>query len=249
LNIELTPRSRAFWAGFESATGCDVSARFYESFHFGDSESLADELAVLVVAGTKRATASLLWSHEADAKPMPKPGDLSIVEKWSGEPVCIIETMSVAMLPFEEVGAEFAATEGEGDGSLEYWRAGHWAYFGRECARLGKEPSASMLVVCESFKVIYRGRAGWLGSSGSTIVVDAAGRPVGQLATVILDYIERNPDAADTVDGISRWWLGPDNSASRDDVLRALETLVAEERLLKCVMPDGRCLFCKRHAA
>ncbi|MGZ5121086.1 MAG: ASCH domain-containing protein [Burkholderiales bacterium] len=159
LNIELTPRARAFWAGFESAAGRDASARLYESFHFGDSESLADELAVLVVAGAKRATASLLWSYEADAKPMPKPGDLSIVEQWSGEPVCIIETVSVAILPFEGVAAEFAATEGEGDGSLEHWRAGHWAYFGRECARLGKKPSASMPVVCESFKVIYRGRA------------------------------------------------------------------------------------------
>ena len=112
-----------------------------------------------MVAGTKRATAGLLWSYEADAKPMPQPGDLSIVEQWSGEPVCIIETVSVAVLPFEEVGAEFAAVEGEGDGSLEYWRAGHWAYFGRECARLGKKPSARMLVVCESFKVVYRGHA------------------------------------------------------------------------------------------
>ena len=159
MNVELTPRARAFWAGFESIAGCDVSARLYESFRFGDSESLADELAALVVAGIKRATAGLLWSYEADAKPMPRPGDLSIVEQWSGEPVCVIETVSVAILPFEEVGAEFARTEGEGDGSLVHWRTGHWAYFGRECARLGKKPSFCMLVVCESFKVIYRGRA------------------------------------------------------------------------------------------
>jgi uncharacterized protein YhfF len=158
LNIELT-RSRAFWVGFESVAGRDVSARLYEAFHFGDSEALADELAALVAAGTKRATAGLLWSHEAEGKPIPKPGDLSIVERWSGEPVCIIETVSVVVLPFEEVVAAFAAAEGEGDGSLEHWRAGHWAYFGRECAGLGKKPSAKMLVVCESFKVVYRGRA------------------------------------------------------------------------------------------
>ena len=159
MNIELTPGSRAFWAGFESVASRNVAALFYEAFHFGDSEALADELAALVAAGTKRATAGLLWSYEAEGKPLPKPGDLSIVQQWSGEPVCIIETVSVVVVPFEEVGAEFAATEGEGDGSLECWRAGHWAYFGRECARLGKRPSASMLVVCESFKVVYRGRA------------------------------------------------------------------------------------------
>lgn len=45
-------------------------------------------------------------------------------------------------------------------GSLEYWRSGHWQFFGRECLRLGKEPSASMLVVCERFKVIYRAHPG-----------------------------------------------------------------------------------------
>jgi uncharacterized protein YhfF len=159
LNVDLAPRARAFWAEFESSAESDASARLYESFHFGDSESLADELADLVVAGTKRATAGLLWSHEAERKPSPRQGDLSIVERWSGEPVCIIETVSVAVLPFAEVDAEFAATEGEGDGSLEHWRAGHWAYFGRECARLGKMPSAAMPVVCESFKVVYRPRA------------------------------------------------------------------------------------------
>ena len=159
LTLEIPATARAFWAGFESVAGSDVSARFYESFHFGDSKSLADELAALVVAGTKRATASLLWSYEADAKPMPKPGHLSIVEQWSGEPVCIIETAFVEVLPFEQVGPEFAAREGEGDGSLEYWRTGHWAYFARECARIGKKPSTSMPVACESFKVVYREHA------------------------------------------------------------------------------------------
>ena len=157
LSIELTPRVRALWADFESRAGSDVSARLYESFHFGDSESLANELAALVVSGSKKATAGLLWSHEAEGKPIPKPGQLSIVERWSGEPVCVIETTAIAVVPFEEVGLEFAASEGEGDGSLDQWRIEHWAYFGRECARLAKQPHASMPVVCESFKVVYRG--------------------------------------------------------------------------------------------
>jgi uncharacterized protein YhfF len=158
-NVDIPAAARAFWAGFESVAGSDVSARFCESFHFADSESLADELAALVVAGIKRGTASLLWSYEAEAKPMPEPGSLSIVEQWSGKPVCVIETESVAVLPFEQVGPDFAATEGEGDGSLENWRTGHWAYFARECARIGMKPGAGMPVVCESFKVVYRGPA------------------------------------------------------------------------------------------
>ena len=87
---------------------------------------------------------------------MPRPGDPSIVERWSGEPICVIETSAIAMVPFAEVGAEFAAAEGEDDGSLESWRRGHWSYFDRECARIGREPDAGMPVVCESFSVVFR---------------------------------------------------------------------------------------------
>jgi len=75
--LERSPDVHAFWADFLAMAGGDASARFYESFHFGDSEMLADELAALVLVGAKRATASLLWSFEVDGKPLPKPGDLS----------------------------------------------------------------------------------------------------------------------------------------------------------------------------
>ena len=75
---------------------------------------------------------------------------------WSGTPLCVIETRDVAIVPYEQVTAEFAATEGEGDGSLRYWREAHWAFFGRECARIGRSPDPRMPVVCERFEVIYR---------------------------------------------------------------------------------------------
>jgi len=79
-------------------------------------------------------------------------GHLSIVELWSGEPVCIIETSSIAVLPFDAVTREFAAVEGEGDGSLEYWHDGHWAYFGRGCARIGRQQAP----VCRSCASVSR---------------------------------------------------------------------------------------------
>ena len=49
--------------------------------------------------------------------------------------LCIIETVQVDVMPFEQVSAEFAAIEGEGDGSLAYWRQAHLEYFTRECER------------------------------------------------------------------------------------------------------------------
>ena len=144
-----------FWDAFCAEIGEDCSARFFEAFHFDDNETDANALAVLVLGGVKRATASLVWSFENTGGSPPQPGALSVVTYWDGKPACIIETLEVEVVPFEQVGAEFAASEGEGDGSLAYWRRVHWAYFGRECARLGREPSRVMPVACERFRVVY----------------------------------------------------------------------------------------------
>ena len=156
LNASIPPGLQAFWAAYESEVGKDLSPRFYEAFHFADTEVVANGLSKLVLAGVKRATAGLVWSLEKDGQAVPVPGQLSIVTNWSGQPQCIIETVAVAVVPFREVSAEFASVEGEGDGSLEYWQREHWSYFGRECARIGKEPSRTMLVTCERFKVVHR---------------------------------------------------------------------------------------------
>ncbi|MEK8035028.1 ASCH domain-containing protein [Ideonella sp. DXS29W] len=146
---------REFWSAFAQAVGGASEERFYEAFFFGDTEQLANELAALVLQGTKRATAGSVWSFDAEGKRPPQAGDLSIVTSWSGKPLCVIETEVVEVVPFNEVTAEFAATEGEGDGSLAFWQSGHRRYFTRECARAGREFSESMLVACERFKVVY----------------------------------------------------------------------------------------------
>ena len=155
----LAPAIQAFWVAFEAAAGGGRLPRFYEAFHFGDSAPLANELAELVLRGTKRATAGLVWSFEAAGRALPKPGDLSVVTNWADEPLCVIETTDVQVVPFRSVSAEFASVEGEGDGSLEHWRDVHWAYFGRECGRIGKMPSDTMPVTCERFDVVYRGES------------------------------------------------------------------------------------------
>jgi uncharacterized protein YhfF len=146
---------QSFWKDFETAVGQDVSERFYEAFHFDDNEADANSLAELVLQGTKRATAGLLWSNEAENKPIPKVGDMSVVTDWSGNPLCVIETTLVEIVPYEDVDENFAATEGEGDGSLRHWKEVHWKYFSRECERIGKKPSHQMPIVCECFKVVY----------------------------------------------------------------------------------------------
>lgn len=154
--MPVPPDLAPFWSAFTQATGRPGDTPLYEAFAFGDSDAMADELAALVLRGTKRATAASRWSYDAEGQPLPKPGDLSIVTGSAGQPLCVIETRSVDVRPFDQVDAAFAATEGEGDGTLADWRRGHRAFFTRECAAAGRTFAEAMPVVCECFEVVYR---------------------------------------------------------------------------------------------
>ena len=153
--MPLPAHVQPLWSAYASAVGGVDEARFYEAFQFGDSAALADELGQLVLNGIKRATTGSVWSFEESGQRLPRPGDLSVVTDGAGTPLCIIETTQVDVMPFDEVSAEFAAVEGEGDGSLAFWRRVHIDYFTRECERAGRTFSGDMPVSCERFSVVY----------------------------------------------------------------------------------------------
>jgi uncharacterized protein YhfF len=155
-DVNVPERYREFWEVFARSRTVNPTPRFLEAFYFGDNEPRANELAVLVVSGRKRAAAALFWAHELEGRRVPEPGDLSIVTDFAGNEACVIETMRADIVPFFEVSAEFAATEGEGDASLQYWRRAHEAFFGRECERIGRRPEPDMPVVCERFEVVFK---------------------------------------------------------------------------------------------
>lgn len=121
---------------------------------FGDSPALSMELLALIREGRKRAGTSLLWSMQAEDQAVPHVGDIEIVLDHHQEPALITRLTRVEIVPYSEVTAEYAAIEGEGDGSLAYWREAHWAFFSRECQRLGREASESMPVVCAVFELL-----------------------------------------------------------------------------------------------
>ena len=143
------------WDKFQASIPYDASPFFYEAFHFDHNEMDANALGALVLSGQKRATAGLLWTNEVTKKPLPTAGALSVVTDWHGAPLCVIQTTHVEVVPFDSVSESFAATEGEGDKTLRYWKEAHWRFFSRECQRIGREPSLDMPVVCEQFKVVY----------------------------------------------------------------------------------------------
>lgn len=68
-----SPATDAFWQGFRRYAG--VNHDNYIGGSFGDSPKMATELADLVVAGIKRATASLARDYGEGREPILKPGD------------------------------------------------------------------------------------------------------------------------------------------------------------------------------
>jgi uncharacterized protein YhfF len=127
----------------------------YTAEAFGDNPALADELGTLIVQGVKTATCSALWEWEFDGETPMQPGRISIVLDGAGQPLCIIETIEVAVRAFKEVDAAFASEEGEGDRSLAYWRDAHRRFFGRVLPRIGRAFSEDMSLVCQRFRLLY----------------------------------------------------------------------------------------------
>jgi len=122
---------------------------------YGDSAELSESLLGLIRSGRKRAGTGLLWAYEHEGEEIARAGDVEIVIDHLHEPALVTRITSAEVVPYCEVTAEYAAIEGEGDGSLEYWRRAHWAFFSRECARIGRMPEESMPVVCSIFEVLH----------------------------------------------------------------------------------------------
>jgi len=113
------------------------------------------ELARLVTAGRKFATASLAAINEIKPDEAPIPDGYSVVTDFNDIPMCIIQTTEIRLLPFNEVDKQFASDEGEGDQTLEYWRHVHRQYFTREAAVLGLHFDEKLLICCERFKLLH----------------------------------------------------------------------------------------------
>jgi len=146
---------KIFWRDF-CAKNSDVNAdEPYQVWYFGSDSKMAEELLELVLQGKKTATASLPWEYEDEPEDAPIVGGYSVVTNYAGVPQCIIRTTELRVLPFNEVDAQFAFDEGEGDQSLDYWRKVHWDYFSRQCIEIHREPSNTMLVNCERFELFY----------------------------------------------------------------------------------------------
>ncbi|MDY0872441.1 ASCH domain-containing protein [Dongia rigui] len=145
----------AFWAQARREVPSLPAEIAADIWFFGDSPELAASLAELVLTGPKRATAGLLAEMQAQGVTLPAVGGYSLVTDYHGAPLMILRSTQVDIQPFETVDADFAAAEGEGDGSLRYWQDAHESYFKRSCARIGIDWRPDLDVICERFELVF----------------------------------------------------------------------------------------------
>ena len=119
---------------------------------FGATPEQSDELLGLVLDGTKTATSSAEADYVKEQEELPTPGTLGILLDGEGHPRALVVTTQARVVPFDEVDADHARDEGEGDLSLEHWRTVHERFFA-ENAEGGFR--ADMPVVLERFRVLY----------------------------------------------------------------------------------------------
>lgn len=153
--FELNPYISDFWKKFLKDTGRDKDEIFSGEFSFADTGNKGEALLSLVLSGKKTATLAAYDAYEIDREPLPVVGELSIVEDQNGIPVCVIETVDVNIIPFEDINWGMAEREGE-DADFEQWKERRSEYFEEDAAVMGYEYSPHMKVVFEIFRVIYR---------------------------------------------------------------------------------------------
>ncbi len=163
--IHESPEINAFWKNACTALNIDEESRHY-SLPFAEHDEttgearheLIDGIGALAVKSLKRGTCHQAMQFEMDDVPMRRVGDYWIVVKTDGTPVCVVKIIGINIVPFNQVGPEFAASEGPERGlipSHENWSHGHRGYFIGQCERWGVPWREDNPVVCESFITVY----------------------------------------------------------------------------------------------
>lgn len=144
-----------FWNEFLKATGRDEEERCAGDLNFEAKGFVADEMIALVLSGKKTAFFTSWSTYAIDQEPVPVSGELYLVLDRNEKPVCVIETQSVQVIPFNEVTWEMAKLEGE-DENLEVWREKKREYLEEEGDIMGFEFTPDIKLVFQTFSVIYK---------------------------------------------------------------------------------------------
>jgi uncharacterized protein YhfF len=128
---------------------------------FGFPGPLRDQLVAAILSGDKVSTTGLVVEYEHDDEPLPTVGQLSVVVDSVDQPVAVIETTAVEVMPLREVDLRHAVDEGEGHQTVEDWRRDHERFWhSAEMRAALDDPSFTVddetPVVLERFRLVRR---------------------------------------------------------------------------------------------
>lgn len=121
----------------------------------GTPGELRATLNTLVLAGVKTATAGRLAEYAEEGEELEQVGERLALVDDDDALAGVVEITGVDVVRFADVPWDFARSEGEGDRSIEEWRAGHSAYW----ARLGTPVDDDTPIVCLRLRLVSGGVA------------------------------------------------------------------------------------------
>jgi uncharacterized protein YhfF len=160
---EKTEKTEEFWRRACSTKDGEFQSKFpviddadYHCLTFGSPkyQDYSDHITELAIKGIKRATTHLKIDFEINDVPRRCTGDYWMILWENLTPAVIVKLVNVEECAFRDVSAAFAAREGEGDGSLEFWKNCHEEYFKLQLADWNRDWSEDLVVVLESFEVV-----------------------------------------------------------------------------------------------
>ena len=93
--------------------------------------------------------------YTIDDEPLPWEGTFDVILDSQNKAVCIVEITKVSVQPFNQVSAQHAFKEGEGEKSLAYWRQVHEDFLAEWLREAGLTFTPESKVVLEEFRKFY----------------------------------------------------------------------------------------------
>ncbi|WP_415062481.1 ASCH domain-containing protein [Bdellovibrio sp.] len=152
--MDFSESVKKMWQDYHRLIGTSAPAEILADL-FCNNEKEANELAILVNKGIKRATAQSLWSIQKTGGQLPSVDGIFVVTDWDRNAVCIVKTTKVSIIPFNKISEENAYREGEGDRTLQYWRRVHIKFYKEEFEKMGLIFNESMPIVFEEFEKVF----------------------------------------------------------------------------------------------
>jgi uncharacterized protein YhfF len=142
-----------FWLDYQKATNPQVTG--FSAAAFGATRALADEHAALIRDGSKRAHATLERDFEAEGDDLPRPGDHVVVLDGRGSPCAVVRTRHVERRFFNDIDAEFAFENGEGDRTLAWWLTAYRQEFAERAEAQGFQIGERAVLILEYFDLVW----------------------------------------------------------------------------------------------